>query len=332
MLRIIRLKNAPVLCLLPALWMLLDGDARADDLYTLGVATSSTSDDIDLNTLVLGYRNNRRDFFWPYQESADTVWDWGFDLHRRSGSAEEFDFTGSQLEVMIGRRIGSQSYVRLSAGIHHLDVSDLNQRKEQFSYNAFALLELEPQAHITLETEDDYIYQDGIQPGGVKGFLNAKKSAVGLEWEVVDRIRVLANSSVWKLSDSNRRRQHTASLLYGISPGWPWIWSGVAYEALSYEDDNADYWTPTKFRSVGLVFDASFPVTDNVSAAVAVNVNKVKEDDHSQGDGGYLSLNVDYNLTSRHILRFESSRIQSAQENSDWSENIYSVSINGSLQ
>ena len=47
--------------------------ASAENLYTLGVTSSSSSDDIDLNDVQLRYVNNRREYAWPYAESADSA-------------------------------------------------------------------------------------------------------------------------------------------------------------------------------------------------------------------------------------------------------------------
>lgn len=301
------------------------------DLYTLGASSSSTSDNIDLDSVKFSYLNNQREHFWPYVKSADSEYDWGVNLHYYDGQANGTDFRGHHLEGVFGFQISEISYIGGSIGLHNLDVPDLDNQKERNTYNIFTNLGLTNNFSLLFSIADNYVYQYGLQPAATREFLNAEMRTAGFQWKPFNTIRISGASTTWDLSDSNTKRETKARILYGISPGWPWIWIGVSYEKLKYEIVKPDYWTPENFRSVGLVFESSFPISDNLTGAVAASTSNVKEDNNPKGNGNSINLGLDYKLTEAHTLRLGFDRIVSQQKKSTWSENTYKLSVNGSF-
>ena len=153
----------------------------------------------------------------------------------------------------------------------------------------------------------------------------------GFDWMPTKRIRFSGTHSNWELSDENTRRQNKLALVYGISPGWPWIWAGLIYERLEYDLNLPDYWTPGYSRTAGFVFDSSFPISDELTGAFSASLTRIKEDQYPEGDGGSLYLGLDYKFSKDHVLRMSFNRILSSQQSSAWSENTYMLSINGAL-
>ncbi|MEZ5449454.1 MAG: hypothetical protein R3E89_10870 [Thiolinea sp.] len=47
----------------------------------------------------------------------------------------------------------------------------------------------------------------------------------------------------------NRSREHKIGAYYGISPSWPWIWTGVELSKLDYDRQDEGYWTPDTIGS-----------------------------------------------------------------------------------
>lgn len=303
--------------------------SMAKDLYTVGAANSSSSDDIDLKTIQFSYISNRREQFWPYEESADSEWDWGIDLYRYYGQGKGTGFTGHHLEGIFGWRYSTSSYFDGAIGIHRLDVPSFENQKDRITYDLHAQVGITRNFNLLLNVTEDYVYQHGFQPAGAREFLNAERWVAGFEWKPLTSIRISGTSSIWNLSDSNTRRENITRLLYGISPGWPWIWIGMSYEELMYDIVKPDYWTPENFRSVGLVFESSFPIIENLSGAFSASLTNTKEDNNPKGKGGSINVGLDYKLTRAHTLRFGYNRIRSSQESSGWTENTYNLSLNG---
>jgi hypothetical protein len=304
-----------------------DHTAHAGGLYTVEVEHSNTSDHINLNTLSFNYINNQRQYFWPYKEAADSKWDSGIQIQRHSGQADGTGFIGQQFEGLLDWNYSEYTYIRGRLGGHQLKVSNLDE-KQRFSYDMEAHAKLSPFISLNFDSADDYVYQLGLQPGGVREFLHARKNRAGLSWTPEERFRLTASTSLWHLSDGNVRRQNKVDLLYGISMDWPWLWAGASYEVLHYDKEKSDYWTPGKFRATGLVFEGSFPVTEGYTGALSINISKIKENSYPAGNSNSLFAGLDHKLNQDYTLRIGFSRIRSQQESSNWTENTYRLSIN----
>lgn len=308
--------------------------SNAEDLYTLEASSSRTSDNIDMNTTRFSYINNRREHFWPYVDSSSSNWDWGIDLHRYDGKADGTDFTGHHLEGIIGWNYSTQSYLSGRVGIHQLDVPDQQSnknKKDMTTYDLYGQLALTNTINLFINIAEDYVYQLGLQPASTREYLSAEMGELGFKWKLDERVRFSGASSKWNLSDNNIKRENKASLVYGISPGWPWIWIGISYEKLKYENAKPDYWTPENFRSIGLIFESSFPITEDLSGALSGSLTKTKEDNNPEGSGGSIIVGFDYKITKTNTLRFQFNRIESSQESSEWTQNTSSLSLNGSF-
>ena len=303
----------------------------ARDLQTVSKSHSSTSDDIDLTAIRFSYLSNQREYFWPYAELSDSEWDWGIDAHHYHGQTSGTDFNGQHLEGIIGWRYSESSYLNGRFGFHRLDVADQNDTRSRPTYDLNAHFGLADDFDLQINVTDDYVYALGMQPAGAREFLHADQWQMSFDYRVSDTVRMSGTASLWSLSDSNSRRQHSASLLYGISPVQPWIWAGVSYEYLRFFHAKPGYWTPYDYLSVNLVFESSFPIFENLSGALSASLSKIKEDQNPVGDGDSFNAGLDYALTENITLRVGISRITSVQSGSGWYEESYYLSLNGAF-
>ena len=309
------------------------GPAGAKDLYTAGFERSTTSDGNDLNTYTLQYLSNRRDHFWPYVNDADSDFDWGLLLHRYSGQAAGGnDFTGLQYEGILGWRYSQSAYFSTHFGSHRLDVPNENNAIDRFTYQVDALFTVTPKIKLNLHAANDFVYQYGLQPGGSNQFLNAQQWQGFFEWTPIPTIRINFSDSSWSLSDENTQHEYQVNILYGISPEWPWIWVGLNYDHLGYDETKTGYWSPNDFYSYGLVLDSSFPIYGNLTGAISGSLSHINEDTNPEGDGNSVFVGLDYKLTKTQTLRLGASRIRSVQNNSDWTENLFRISLNGAFE
>lgn len=306
-----------------------NGNAR--DLQTVGKSHSSTSDNIDLTEYRFNYMSNQREFFWPYAELSDSEWDWGIDAHHYFGQTSGTEFTGKHLEGIIGWRYSRLTYLNGRVGFHRLDVPEQNDSQGRPTYNFNAHIGFADNFTLKIKVADDFVYTLGMQPAGAREFLHADQWRIGFDYLVSNTVRMSGTASLWSLSDSNSRRQHSLTLLYGISPVQPWIWAGVSYEYLRFFHPRSDYWTPYDYLSVSLVIDSSFPILKNISGALSASLSRVKEDNNPVGDGDSFGAALDYTLTENITIRAGISRIKSVQTNSDWHEDSYHLSLNSAF-
>jgi len=303
----------------------------ARDLTTASVTNSDSSDDIHLNAFQLSYINNLRGHFWPYSELATSNLDAGIEINRYAGHASGTEFVGKQVQAVLGERFSESFYIGAKAGFHRLNVAKQEDRNDFISYMLYTQANVAQNVDINLTTASDYVYMLGLQPSGIYNYLHATKWWTNIEWKPIETIRILMDSSAWNLSDQNFRRDDKLSLLYGISPDSPWIWSGISYEVLHYKNIDPNYWSPDLFRSVNLELDCNAPINDDLDGVLAISLSRQKEDNYPIGNGHSVFIGINNKISKSKTIRLGFSRIRSAQGPSAWDENSYNISLNGSF-
>lgn len=303
----------------------------AKNLYTVGSEKISTSDGFKLNTIQFSYINNLRSHFWPYEELADSNYDWGVDYHHNFGKASETNFSAEHIEGVLGWRYSDRAYFRGKIGFHHLNAPSINNGEERLTYELDAHIDLTNDIYLNMNIADNYVYHFGMQHAGVWNYLSAKMWQVELEWQPAKTIRISGTTSVWKLSDTNTMQQTNLSVLYGIATDWPGIWAGISFEEMNYNKAMPDYWTPGDYHSIGLEFESNFPITGNLSSELSASLFQYSEDHLSKGNGDSIFVGLDYNWINNYTLKAGFYRYRSAEEGSDWSETRYQVFLNGTF-
>lgn len=303
--------------------------ASADELYTMGLNNTRSSDDIQLGTLEFNYKNHRRSYFWPYEEVTDKKFDWGITAQSLSGEAESISFSANVVSFSLGWHYSPDDYVVGKLGYHDLLSDDTKVSKNRTVSEFVAHTGSEQTGHIYYHYANDFVYQLSLQPAGIKQFLHASRHELGLKWKPVAKARLEETVSLWNLSDDNVRKSSKFDAWWQLTQGW--VWLGLSYETEGYQNNVDGYWTPQKFQSFGLVFDSSVPLAKNekVSASFSASLAKIKEDDFPQGNASSFSAGLDYKLMNAFALRCAYNYLNSQQQTSDWSEKSFRVSLNG---
>lgn len=294
------------------------------DLFNLGGAAHRTSDDYDARSYSFSYRNHRREWFWPWQESAKRGIDVGVDVDRTSGSVRSTEFDALHAQGSLGGYLTKGTYLEAQFGRHNLD-TDLGDRTIT-SHHVTAMAGLQHSFSIQLESARDFIYTGGSVTGGITRQLTAYDHSGSFRWRPDQRLRILGQGNFRKYDQENEEniaRSADLSALYGISPDWPWIWAGLGASILKYEHQVADYWSPNRYTAYGLRFESSFPVYKRLSASAAVNLNRQSEDG-VKGNGYDIKAGVQYRLYGHLYARFDVNKSKSIQQSSTWtSDNIF---------
>jgi hypothetical protein len=288
------------------------------DLFNLGITSQSNDDDFDSRTFSLSYRNHRRGWFWPWQEAASSGPDWGLNLDRTRGTYGQTEFRSVHVQATLGTYLNAESYIQAQAGQHALQ-TDLGDRTIT-SHSLSAIFGEGRDFGLQLEASRDFIYPEGAVPGGIAQQMTARDYTGSVRWRPAYRWRLLGQGNRREYDDENNSHQGTMSILYGVSPEWPWIWAGVGAQYLSFKRQVADYWSPKRFTAYGLRFDSSFPITQRLTGTAAANLDKLDEDG-STGTGYYLQAGVQYRLHGELYARLDLTGSKSIQRTTTWSSN-----------
>lgn len=162
------------------------------------------------------------------------------------------------------------------------------------------------------------IAEDMQSKRAIQDLLRGAYYSVQLRQMFTEKIKATIQTRSIFLNDKNKRSNSDFSLMYGISPSWPWIWVGGGAEYLKNKKMTPAYWSPSKFYSYGPRFDIAFPIKDKFSFATGVNLNRFHDANFGSGKGYYLNAKLIYGESSstHTYLGFES--IKSQQGGNSW--------------
>lgn len=280
-----------------------------------------------ISLLALGFPGTS----WGLQSSYDSIHTsdnlrlWGFGFAQKM-DPYEVGFDSQQLKFdERTRRIHSLN------GSYHLSVSPSHRLK--FSYS---LLNLDSETRHRLRGLGSAVYEAQAEklmsrfrlqqrlPSQTLSILMAdhfdlKEDQASLQiiFRPYEKLKLQGSGELGWRSDSNTKFSSDFALLYGVSPDWPWIWVGYGYYTLSFQKQNAAYWSPKNFTSHGLRVDMSFPVVSQLSGIFAVNFNNYDEDGFT-GRGHYGVVGLQWGSTSDFHFKMTWTQIRSGQSSSPW--------------
>ena len=290
-----------------------------------------TTDLILQSELDLSYEEHRRDLFWPYDNEQDQAFDYGFKANLFNGQNIKEHYQGIKIAGEMGRKFSPCWYSHFNLGLHLLNNSNTNSMSSTpyVEGEVSGILSDPLNAHVKIN--QDYIYQDLIQPGGVDSSLRATSFYLDLKYKISSSFHANFASSLRAFSDTNSKMSLDTSLMYGISTGVPWIWLGVGYEYLSFSFRQTGYWSPTHFYSVGPRFEGEFPIINQLNFGVGLNVNHFGEESASPGNGYFGSLKLQYGNRNEFNLALNYIRILAQQNSNPWSSNEFMLAVNSPI-
>lgn len=278
-------------------------------LYGMEAETISTSSDFDRHSINLNYGSQQGEAGFG-----------GTAAHHRIDD-EYASYRANEVKVRAGHQLNDTFYIEGGVGANRIKSRHYNHSKSLTSYQVGARAKLSDQVSVGLEHEKDLVYRDQIIENEHGEILSAKTTRADVKFRPAERVRLEGESEYRKFSDGNSSKGYKVGAYYGISPNWPWIWTGVEYSNLDFKHQDSGYWTPENHRAVAATLSASFPVNDSLSMNGSVNVNRNRNDNSNETNTGYYaSLGADLKLSPNSTLSAKAHHIKSQQEASDWDE------------
>ncbi len=288
----------------------------------------SDSDDLNVQQYSIGYSKGDKIFDYRHEleKSGENLW--GVEIKRnRIDQKNAADYDGYAANVSVARKFSDNVSASASIGRSQLENSFTQADDSLTTYGLATRIKLNKQVELHASHSKDFLFQDAIVEDENGNLLSGKSSDVSLYWRAQKKIRVQGAAGHRSLSDGNAANKVSGSVLYGISADWPWIWTGVSAERLSYNQDKSSYWAPDKYTSYGVVLDSSFPVNDNLSMSLGANLNRSKEDNNPTGTGYSVSAGANWTVTDNVELDIHGDILKSSQEASDWRQDQLGLSL-----
>lgn len=287
-----------------------------DDWFGGQFDTVNTSDGFKRRTVEAGYTG---------RANANTRYGIKASQHRLTENNVGYNATEVKLraktrinpQVTLSGSLGSGRVAQRHSGGNSRNLTTYHGRVEVKASERVAL---------GLEHGKDFAFRDQILTGDDGQILSAETTKADIKYRPSKRVRLEAETSRRRLSDGNRKRESKAGAYYGISPDWPWVWTGVEVTHRDYDQKKNRYWTPQNHRSVAVVLDASFPVNDRLALNSGLSVGRSKESGVSGMSTDYFaSVGADFRLNKGAKLYAKAYHVKSRQSDSNWRENAVTV-------
>ena len=291
----------------------------------------STSDDFFRTSLNFSYRNHRRDHLYPFRAEDKEGTDWGLGIKYTRGQTRTENFSGQRFHILAGHKYSEKYRVDARVGVHMLQPSVSEARTIGHGGIYFGFF---PWTSFggSLRLVRDLAYHEMVLPGGVLEGLSATAlelrglGLLGERW----RLPFLISSK--SFSDANQRSEFDMGLMYGISPGVPWIWLGLGVNHLRNSKTVLTYWTPSVFSSGGPRLDLSVPLGAAWSCGAAVNLNRFyDQDSQSWGSGHYADFSLRYGDRNQTNISLDYISINALRSSGIWVSSGMSLNFSTAL-
>jgi hypothetical protein len=313
-------------------------EAEAASVVSAEHEQEKTSDQFQRRTTGVSFNTCQRDLFWPYLDECPKTFGWGLQFRKSEVSLPEMSIPGASRQGVLGSglrfaatgglRFSSSRHLHLEIGGHQLAAEPLHQTTvatvgmAQFDWKATSDWDL------SLAESRDLIYGELKLPAAFSEALTAWTSRVQSLYRLGETWRFPIRGTVRNYSDDNSSWEYDLSVLYGISPGVPWIWVGAGFNQLSYQDQKSNYWTPKKITSDGPRLEWDIPLYGKFAFSGAANFNHIAEQDSAGAEGLVAVAGLKYGPREGFNIKLQFFNIQTTQLGKSWSSDTVSLTIN----
>jgi len=252
----------------------------------------------------------------------------GVEAHRYYATAgtNRDKYDGNEITANIKQKYNDFIETEASVGAVFMDNRRTDKRKNHVKYKAKITLKPTTDSSVSLEHSNDLLFKEAIINDDDNNLLSGKTTKVSGSWRVSKRFIAEGSSQRRKLSDGNVSKHKRAALLYGISPGVPWVWAGVEAQSLSYDQRKANYWSPSDYKAYALIANGNFPVSKKLSMNMSASVNRTKEKGQSWASGYSAGVGADFAVNENSHVKADALYLKSSRDGVDWDSSRVGVS------
>lgn len=302
---------------------------------SLAAEQERTSDSFSRQGLLGDLSTCHRDLFWPYKKECAGPWEWG--AHWRSykvsmpgatAFASEMTAFGNEGSISLGVKVSPEHLLTLEVGAHQLRALP---NRDQITLGVGGIT-YQWKAHSTLDlsflSRRDFVYQELKLPSGFEDALSAWNYTLRGLGRFRETWRIPFLLVYRQFSDTNTSSEFDLGVLYGISPGVPWIWAGLGCNQLVYSLKKSGYWTPEKVTSLGPRLEMDLPLGQKFSLNFGGNLNEIYEQGLPETQGFVFSAGLKYGSRDEANFYCHFLKIQAGQTGNPWSSDGLSCGLN----
>ncbi|MBL7671112.1 MAG: hypothetical protein JNM39_11575 [Bdellovibrionaceae bacterium] len=297
-----------------------------------------TSDQFQRNSTSVSFDTCRRDLFWPYVGECSQTLGWGLQFKKNEVSIPEIPTLGSarpgvlgsglKLVGSVGTRLSPNHHLDIEIGGHSLNADPLYPTMVAAVGMAQVNWKVTSSWDLSFSEGRDLVYNELKLPAAFSHALTAWTFQTQSLYRLGHTWRFPIRGNLRNYSDENSSWEYDLAVLYGVSPGTPWIWVGLGFNQLSYQIQKSDYWTPKKVTSDGPRLEWDIPLYGKLSFSGGANFNHIAEQNAPEAEGYVALAGLKYGLREGFNMKIQYFKIETTQLGKAWSSDSVSFTIN----
>ena len=271
-------------------------DPLPTDIYTIHTQRNNTNRNVEHVSVVMQYRNHRRDLFFPYAEETRHRWDLGFNARVDFGDTSLVNYFVVGGHFLLSHRIPKKR-MQFDGYFGFRNFSNKLNSERSFMpsarVNYYWVMSRRMKLHSELAY--DFAVTEVYQLGVIERLVKKLHLRNQFSFRPKKRLRVPFTLEMAKYSDANTQHLVKASALYGFLPTWPWLWWGVTGEWQAFSRQKADYFSPSSYLSYGIQMEAAFSIVKKLYGSADLEVNRHSEKPSQRSRVGFfLAFELQY--------------------------------------
>lgn len=281
-----------------------------------------TSNKITQSALDLTYRNNRRNFKWPYPGAKSRAHDIGVASKIIRGRFENKAYQGYRLRGIYARKFNNNSYYELSPGFHTLKFNDSKESTVPSAKSTLINYFMDKDLIVEWNEEYDYYYQRLQMPGGLTDEIKTLISELKGKYRMAPATYASIGLRHELLSGSNQRREIYTSFEQNLHFKPLNFFYGLSLNYLNFKEPNPNYWTPQKTTSAGISVGVEKNLTKNLDLSISSSPSLFEDlQTEESGWDHYSTFNIKYGKRDKNQVYLKFVRMDSYAPESHWYEN-----------
>ncbi|HAZ13616.1 MAG: hypothetical protein A2X86_13875 [Bdellovibrionales bacterium GWA2_49_15] len=286
-----------------------------------------------MRSLTIKFQNNRRNIFWPYADSKQAAFDYGFSMIQNNGNTADYAFEGQHFAGLFGRMFTPQHYVTLTLGSHTLkdDHLENNSSEHKLVTQGLDYAYSRDLLQFNFSFNKDYMYSGLFLPAGVDETLVENKLTLMAKLKTENNLECSISAKHSFLSDGNQFSSLQTAVMgeYEISPISISAGGSLNYGQSRYV--TSKYPSPWYILGAGAQVGANYFVTDYFVLSSGYSYTRFI--DYLKVKGNEISKLIQVQFGDRNSLETTLSyvRMDSKSLGEQWYDNQVNFALNFSI-
>ncbi|MBI2521700.1 MAG: hypothetical protein HYV97_14895 [Bdellovibrio sp.] len=286
-----------------------------------------------MRTLSVNYQNNRRNIFWPYENSTLAAYDLGIGFQQNKGNTPEYMFEGDHIMALLGRMFSPNHYLSLNVGTHILKKSTdaITSTEHALTTEGLDYSYIKGFFQLHFEFKKDFMYSNLFLPAGVQYDLIENK------FELVAKIKTLGGTEYSTsikhslINDDNQFTSFNAGIVDVFELHPLYFFGGVNVNYGQSRFTTQKYPSPWYILGAGPQFGVNYAPSDILTLSLGYSYTRSVDNLKVKGSEENKFIQVEFGNRNSLEMTLSYIKMSSLSLGEKWYDDQLNFSLNFSI-